>query len=230
MRRCAVLFSLALLMGALSGPLPARAAAPPAPPPGCAPVAPFPDTATYRYFAQTKHSLGNGFKAFWDAHGGLAVFGYPLTEEYDTFTDTGRYTVQYFEREWFEYHPEFKGTPYEVELGLLGVQAATGPYSIFAPEPDRSAGLPPNYDRYFPETKHEVGDFLAYWNAQGGVTIFGYPISAEFEEPDATLPTGQFRVAQWFERAKIEQVRYRTGSFDPTLALLGSQVSPCRGS
>ncbi len=30
-------------------------------------------------------------------------------------------TVQYFERARFEHHPEYRGTPAEVLLGLLGV-------------------------------------------------------------------------------------------------------------
>ena len=36
-------------------------------------------------------------------------------------TDGKTYTVQYFERNRFEYHPENAGTPYAVLLGLLGV-------------------------------------------------------------------------------------------------------------
>jgi hypothetical protein len=32
--------------------------------------------------------------------------------------------VQYFERNRFEWHPEYAGTPSEVLLGLLGVDAA----------------------------------------------------------------------------------------------------------
>ncbi|HEU5424150.1 MAG TPA: murein L,D-transpeptidase, partial [Nitrolancea sp.] len=54
----------------------------------------------------------------------LAVFGYPISEEFQEQNpaDGKMYTVQYFERARFEYHPEFKGTPYEVELGLLGRQ------------------------------------------------------------------------------------------------------------
>ena len=36
-------------------------------------------------------------------------------------TDGKTYSVQYFERNRFEVHPE-KAAPYEVELGLLGVQ------------------------------------------------------------------------------------------------------------
>ena len=34
------------------------------------------------------------------------------------------YSVQYFERNRFEYHPEFAGTPNEVLLGLLGSEVA----------------------------------------------------------------------------------------------------------
>lgn len=30
------------------------------------------------------------------------------------------YRVQYFERARLEYHPQYAGTPYEVQLGLLG--------------------------------------------------------------------------------------------------------------
>jgi hypothetical protein len=37
--------------------------------------------------------------------------------------DRKEYTVQYFERARFEWHPETRGTLYEVQLGLLGTQA-----------------------------------------------------------------------------------------------------------
>jgi glucose/arabinose dehydrogenase len=47
-----------------------------------------------------------------------------LSEEFEEKnpTDGKTYIVQYFERNRFEYHPENKGTPYEVLLGLLGTQ------------------------------------------------------------------------------------------------------------
>jgi len=90
------------------------------------PIAAFPDTPDHRFFAATGHSLNSGFKAYWETHGGLAQFGYPISEEFtEKNQDTGQdYTVQYFERERFEYHPEFARTPYEVELGRLGAQVA----------------------------------------------------------------------------------------------------------
>jgi hypothetical protein len=76
-------------------------------------------------FDETGHSLAYGFRTFWQQHGGLSVFGYPISEEFqERNPDTGQIsTVQYFERARFEYHPENAGTPYEVELGRLTAAA-----------------------------------------------------------------------------------------------------------
>ncbi len=76
------------------------------------------------YFAETGHTLRNAFKRHWQSTGGLAQYGYPISEEfYEVNPDNGQtYVVQYFERARFEWHPELAGTPYEVLLGLLGNQ------------------------------------------------------------------------------------------------------------
>ncbi|HET7034079.1 MAG TPA: polysaccharide deacetylase family protein [Thermomicrobiaceae bacterium] len=98
------------------------------------------------YFSTTGHYLAYGFKSFWQANGGLAIFGYPISEEFsEKNPDNGQiYTVQYFERARFEYHPEFKGTPYEVELGRLGAAAAARDEVPVAAVP-RQDGVP-DYD------------------------------------------------------------------------------------
>ncbi|HET7036210.1 MAG TPA: L,D-transpeptidase [Thermomicrobiaceae bacterium] len=90
------------------------------------PSGPFHDSKDRSYFAATGHFLSYGFKSYWEENGGLPVFGYPLSEEFSekNASDGNTYTVQYFERGRFEYHPEFKGTHYEVELGLLGTYSA----------------------------------------------------------------------------------------------------------
>jgi hypothetical protein len=82
------------------------------------------------YFKETGHNLVGVFKDYWEQRGGLAIFGYPISEEFgETNPADGQfYVVQYFERARFEYHPEKKGTPYEVELGLLGRQALANRY------------------------------------------------------------------------------------------------------
>lgn len=112
-----------------------------------------PDTPERRYFAPTGHYLAYGFKSYWETHGGLRIFGYPISEEFsEKNADTGQiYTVQYFERARFEYHPEYAGTPYEVLLGRLGAQRAATmgidtsavPRQDGAPDYDEALWAPP---------------------------------------------------------------------------------------
>jgi hypothetical protein len=74
-----------------------------------------------RFFAQTGYNICNlHFRAYWEQHGGLERFGYPITPAFEEQIEGKLYTVQYFERRRMEYHPELAGTPYEVLLGLLG--------------------------------------------------------------------------------------------------------------
>ncbi len=140
------------------------------------------------YFPETGHTIARGFLAFWKANGGLAVFGYPLTEE---FTENGR-TVQYFERARMEYYPEYAGTPNVIQLGQLGREYTKGRYFLnidfFPSKPDRY---------FFPETEHSLaGAFLRFWTQNGAVRLFGYPISEEMNEDGLTV--------QYFERARFE--------------------------
>jgi hypothetical protein len=83
---------------------------------------PNPNLPGVAYFSETQHTLRGIFSGYWERYGGLAQFGFPLTEEYSEVSETDgkTYTVQYFERARFEHHPENAGTPYEVLLGLLG--------------------------------------------------------------------------------------------------------------
>ncbi len=80
------------------------------------PVSP-PRTADSLYFSETRHTLSLGFRQFWERYGGLASFGYPISQE---FTEAGK-TVQYFERVRFEYYPQ-NPEPYKILLGALGVE------------------------------------------------------------------------------------------------------------
>src|SRR5205823_1207557 len=125
----------------------------------------------------------------------LAVFGYPLSEEFPELsaTDGKLYTVQYFERNRFEYHPEFAGTPNEVLMGLLGVDSTSGrTFPAGQPVPGD-----PGRTTFFNETKHSLsGSFLAYWKARGGLAVFGYPISEPISENGY--------IVQYFERNRFE--------------------------
>lgn len=63
-------------------------------------------------FTATNHTMLGVFRDYWYAHGGLATFGYPLTEELPTTgaDDSDKNViVQYFERFALEWHPSVKG-------------------------------------------------------------------------------------------------------------------------
>jgi len=93
----------------------------------------------YRYAAVTQHNLHGGFLDFWQRYGGVQTFGYPLSEEFpEVNAANGKtYTVQYFERTRFEYHPEYAGSDAEISLGLLGLERLKrvgAPAAALAPE------------------------------------------------------------------------------------------------
>jgi hypothetical protein len=75
--------------------------------------------ANGRWFEETKHYVGGGFWRYWNERGGLPVFGYPLTDE---FEEHG-HTVQYFERARFEWQPDKADNEWGVVLGLVGKEA-----------------------------------------------------------------------------------------------------------
>ena len=72
----------------------------------------------------TEHRLCFAFRDFWQSHGGLEIFGFPLSEEFSERNpdDGALYTVQYFERARFEWHPDAQGGTGLVLLGRLGAQ------------------------------------------------------------------------------------------------------------
>lgn len=72
------------------------------------------------YFEETRHSLCEPFLSYWRGNGGLARFGYPLSEPMHEQVGDWSGTVQYFERRRMEHHLELSGTRYAVLLGLLG--------------------------------------------------------------------------------------------------------------
>ncbi len=184
---------------------------PPAANPAFVPIAPPPLPAKVGeiYFPETGHSLRGEFKNYWERNGGLAVFGFPLSEEFTEQTPEGTFTVQYFERQRFEFHPE-KQAPYNVLLGRLGdtVLRDRGVDWFALPK-----GAPRDGCRYFQETQHTIcNGFLDYWKTHGladpsldqaarSLQLFGFPISEERVETNAN---GDTVVTQWFERARLE--------------------------
>ena len=84
---------------------------------------------TPHLFPETGHVVGGRFRTYWEGHGGLAQFGYPLSEEFREVSPLNGqpYTVQYFERAVLEAHPE-NAPPYNVLLSQLGKFELDGRY------------------------------------------------------------------------------------------------------
>ncbi len=202
-----------------------------------APIFPFADSPAHRFFRETSHALSYDFKTFWEHSGGLPVFGYPLSEEFtEQNPDTGQaYTVQYIERQRFEYHPENKGTPYETLLGRLGMAEAQQRNLLStAPFPPIATVNAPTCQS-FPETGHQVcASFREYWQTHGlefgdpgvsyreSLALFGYPISEAFTQDGLTV--------QYFERAVFEYHAENANPDRVLLRLLGVQVAHQRGA
>lgn len=157
---------------------------------------------------QTGQCVAGPFQEYWRANGGLARNGYPLTGEMLERLEDGKlYQVQYFERVRMEYHPEQTDSQYRVLLGQFGRRI----HGQVDPPATRASDAV-----FFPETGHNLGGaFRAYWEANGGLAQFGYPLTEEFT---ATLEDGkQYRV-QYFERARFE---HHPENADPYKVLLG---------
>jgi hypothetical protein len=125
------------------------------------------------------------FLDFYNRHGGLRTFGYPLTV---AFEENGRH-VQYFQAGRMELHPD-NPPDRRVMMGTIGEELA----ALEPPLPESSV-LPAA--RFFPETGHTVAAaFLRYFDTLGGVRFFGYPITGMMSE--------QGYIVQYFQRARLE--------------------------
>jgi probable HAF family extracellular repeat protein len=144
-------------------------------------------------FAETGRCVGGRFLARWQQHGGLAINGYPISPEFvETLEDGKPYTVQYFERVRMELHPEH-APPNDVLLGQFG--------RLLHPADPPVAPLLGAY--FYPETGHNVpADFQAFWDGNGGLPQFGYPLSEVIRE---RLEDGREYEVQYFERARFER-------------------------
>lgn len=157
------------------------------------------------YFPETGHNVEGDFLTFFNQHGGLKIFGYPITEG---FNREGRW-VQYFQKVRMELHPE-NPLPYRVQLGLvgdeLGYRQALSPQQVAN---DQS-------HQYFPETGHTVAyAFLNFYNLNGGLDVFGYPISDFTTSADGWI-------VQYFQRARMEWHPELSGDQRVALTDLGS--------
>lgn len=156
--------------------------------------------ANARYFPETGFTLAGALKAYWEEKGGDALFGPPVGPLVEREDGT---QIQYTRYARLELHPDGS-----VTLGLLGTEV------LGTVEPPVEDPGEPGV-RYFPETGHTLrGPFLAFWEQNGGLEVFGLPISEPVVE-------NGYRI-QYFERARFEQRLTPDGSAQPVeLAPLG---------
>ncbi|HKP53568.1 MAG TPA: discoidin domain-containing protein [Chloroflexia bacterium] len=171
-------------------------------------------------FPETGKAAAGIFMDYWQTHGGLAQQGYPVSGLLREKSDLNglTYTVQYFERAVFEFHPEY-AAPNDVLLSQLGTFMYKKKYPNGAAnqKPNQTAGN----SNFFKETGHWVGGkFWTYWQTHGGLAQQGYPLSDEFTEVSET--DGKTYTVQYFERAVFEMHPENAPPNDVLLSLLGN--------
>lgn len=166
-----------------------------------------------RTFTETNHTLRGAFRVFWEANGGVPIFGYPITEEYRVDDQI----TQYFERARFTLVSLPDG--WTVELGRLGAEVTTN--RIFPKVPPISNT--PNR-RFIAETQHIIQyGFKEVWEQHGEARIFGFPLS---EEIDEVLDDGAWHTVQYFENARFEYWPDREPGQRVLISNLGRRLAP----
>lgn len=165
------------------------------------------------YFAETGQYVEGEILEFWLEYGGVSVFGYPVSR----VIENGEHMVQYFQRSVLEYFPD-NPDEWRIQVRRLGDLTA-------GPSKNRSSVFDPSGEPTgdeFEETGHAVGDsFRLYWEQHGGVRIFGFPISREFEANGSLY--------QYFERAILEYNPENYGSWQIGQPLLGMDAAQADG-
>jgi hypothetical protein len=103
---------------------------------------------------------------------------------------------------------------------FLGVIATLALATI----PRLAAAQPANDRICFPEAAPTIQDcidgrFAEFWRENGGLAVFGYPISAA--QPEINSATGQTYLTQYFERQRFEQHPENARPYDVLLGRLG---------
>lgn len=153
------------------------------------------------YVEATGHSISPKFVAFYQEHGGNTVFGNPLSEEMEELCeDNVNRPIQYFERAVLEYHDNVD--PSWQVMGRQSGKAELARRHGADMSRDAFQVQSGGGEHFVAETGHTINaPFLAYFEENGGVRIFGYPLTEAFFE---TGDDGVARTVQYFERAVLQ--------------------------
>jgi uncharacterized protein YkwD len=177
-------------------------------------------------FPETGRQVCGRLLEYWQQNGGLAVFGYPIGDQFTQIIEGQQIQVQLFERNRLELHGE-NSPPYDVLLGRLGADALQRADRDWRDFPKASDSAP----HYFPQTGHAIAPpFWFYWSSHGlefdqtagtsfeeSLALFGLPLSEAAVETNPT--DGKPYLTQHFERARFEYHPENAGT--PYEVLLG---------
>lgn len=168
-----------------------------------------------RCFSETGFCISGPIRAYWERNGGLAVFGYPIAPQAVETVEGRTLPVQWFERDRLEIQAD--GTITAGRLGARYLELTGRPWQQFPGEQP----IDSQECSYFPQTRFNVcGWFLGYWQRNGGLERFGYPITPVFEEQIE----GRRYAVQYFERRRMEYHPENSFPNDVLLGLLGREV------
>lgn len=156
------------------------------------------------YFPASGHFLDEsfGFLGFWQRNNGERILGFPISEA----QVVDGLAQQYFERGRLEQAVDPANGITSVRLGRVGAEYAEALWKTFAPAPKRTASASV---RQFEVTGHSLrAPFLAFWEANGGESLFGAPISEALWEQ---TERGR-RQVQYFERVRFERDAEQIGT------------------
>lgn len=182
-------------------------------------------------FSETGYCIRGRIREYWEAQGGLRVFGLPIGSQVEVVIEGKTLTVQRFERNRLELHP-YNAAPYDVQLGRLGadrLQQQGRDWFTFAKTSEGGDC------KVFAQTGHTVcGRFLTMWKRYGlsldgqkgvseseSLALFGLPLSGVMTE---RLSDGKEYQVQWFERARFELHPENTDPYDVLFGLLGNEM------
>ncbi|MBA3451328.1 MAG: L,D-transpeptidase family protein [Chloroflexia bacterium] len=160
--------------------------------PQTVPASPGADTI---YFAETGHNLAEPFGSRWQQWGGESILGAPLSEE--RYASGAGGVLQSFANLVLLFDPS-QSAPFDVRGQPLGKAVWAEMIAGDAAQP--VTGCVSASCQFFPETNHTLSEpFAAFWNARGGMALFGPPVSEPFTDPDA--PATQLQI---FESVVME--------------------------
>ncbi|MBA3943501.1 MAG: cellulase family glycosylhydrolase [Herpetosiphonaceae bacterium] len=191
----------------------------------CAQLNPAQADAQLLFFPETGQTITDEMYQYWQAtpHP-LQTLGYPISRPFLQASVTEPATflrVQYFERAVLEEHPG--ADQHMLILGrLLGDELVADRRSE---EPFQPVAQPASVANWDAVTQHALVDtpapFKSFYAQQGGLPIFGRPISEQFLERNAD--TGATYWVQYFERQRLEWHPDAEPLFQVMLGRLGDE-------